>query len=106
MSLRPDDWSRVREAFEGALAFPADARPAYLSRACGGDAALRQQVEALLASHERAKSFLETPAVPPLLDVPETTRLEGRRIGPYQLAARIGAGGMMRRTRRGSSIAI
>ena len=62
MSSRPDDWSRVREAFEGALAFPADARSAYLSKTCGGDTALRQQVEALLASHERAKSFLETPA--------------------------------------------
>src|SRR5712691_7538522 len=111
MSLRPDDWSRVREAFEAALALPADARPAYLSRTCGGDAALRQQVEALLASHERAKSFLETPAVPPLSDAPETTRLEGRHLGSYQLASRIGAGGMgdvyrARDTRLGRDVAI
>src|SRR5438128_5526598 len=83
MSLRPDDWSRVRETFEGALAFPADARPAYLSRTCGGDTALRQQVEALLASHERANSFLETPAVPPLPDA-QTARLKGSRIDPYR----------------------
>ena len=93
MSSRPDDWSRVREAFEGALAFPADARPAYLSRTCGGDAALRQQVEALLASHERAKSFLETPAAPVATIAVNTMPLEGQRIGTYQLSARIGAGG-------------
>src|SRR5438105_3197455 len=90
MSSRPDNWSRVREAFEGALAFPADARPAYLSRTCGGDAALRQQVEALLASHERAKSFLETPAVP--LDVAHLS--PGSQLGPYQILGFLGAGGM------------
>src|SRR5215212_4740754 len=94
MSSRPEDWSRVREAFEGALAFPADARPAYLSRTCGADAALREQVEALLASHERAKSFLEAPAVPVATVAVQTVSLEGQRLGTYQLAARIGAGGM------------
>ena len=47
----------------------------------------------LLASHERAASFLETPAV--LFDDTLMTRsLEGQRIGAYQIAARIGAGGM------------
>ncbi|MBI3493116.1 MAG: protein kinase [Acidobacteria bacterium] len=55
---------------------------------------LTDKLELLLDSHERAKSFLETPAVPPLTDATETTHLEGRRIGSYQLAARIGAGGM------------
>ena len=33
-------------------------RSAYLAGACGGDAALRQRAEALLASHEQAGSFL------------------------------------------------
>ena len=62
MSHRPDEWARVKELFEGARALPADARREYLASACGGDEALRQEVETLLASHERAKSFLETPA--------------------------------------------
>src|SRR5207302_5657783 len=53
---------------------------------------------------------LEKPAVPPL-DALQTTRLEGRRIGPYQLAARIGAGGMgevyrARDTKLGRDVAI
>src|SRR5437870_7225596 len=36
-------------------------RSAYLAGACGGDAALRQRLEALLASHEQAGSFLGKP---------------------------------------------
>ena len=36
-------------------------RSAYVDEACGGDAALRQRVEALLASHEQAGSFLRMP---------------------------------------------
>jgi serine/threonine-protein kinase len=94
MSSRPDDWSRVRETFEAAVVLPADRRSAYLSKTCGGDDALRQQVEALLASHERAKSFLETPAVPVAMIAVNTLPLEGQRLGTYQLSARIGAGGM------------
>src|SRR5438552_11088762 len=41
------------------------ARAAYLGRACGGDAALRGRVEALLAAHAGAGRFLEPdPAAP------------------------------------------
>ena len=36
-------------------------RSAYLDEACGGDVAMRQRVEALLASHEQAGSFLGKP---------------------------------------------
>jgi serine/threonine protein kinase len=38
-------------------------RAAYLDEACGADAALRQRVEALLRSHERAADFMEVPVV-------------------------------------------
>ena len=34
-------------------------RSAYLDRECGGDTALRQRVEALLAAFEQAGSFLQ-----------------------------------------------
>jgi serine/threonine protein kinase/Tol biopolymer transport system component len=91
--LPPDDWQRLKDVFAGARALPADARPAYLARACAGNETLQQEVESLLASDARAKSFLESPT--PLFEDTNTTKsLEGRRIGPYQLASRIGAGGM------------
>src|SRR5215470_15328433 len=38
-------------------------RAAYLDEACGGDAGLRQRVEALLATQNKLGAFLERPAV-------------------------------------------
>ena len=93
MTLPREAWPRLKEVFEGARALALDARPAYLAAACGRDEALRQEVETLLASYDRATSFLETPAV--LFDDPISTKsLEGRCIGVYQISARIGTGGM------------
>jgi serine/threonine protein kinase len=79
-------------------------RAAYLERACAGDRALRQRIEALLGSDAGAGSFLEKPAVeegptgaegpngsaaaPPLSDG------TGSRIGPYKLLQSLGEGGM------------
>ena len=93
MTLPPEAWPRLKEVFAGARALAADARPEYLAAACDGDEALRHEVEMLLASHERAASFLETPAVL-FDDTLMTQSLEGQRIGVYQIAARIGRGGM------------
>ncbi len=49
------------------------ARQAYLDEACGDNAALRVAVEALLASHEQAGSFLEKPLVDEVLQAPAAT---------------------------------
>ena len=95
MGLPSDNWARLKEVFAGARALTADRRPAYLAEACDGNEALRQEVESLLSSDERMKkSFLEAPAVVRGDDTKVTRSLEGQRIGPYQLASRIGAGGM------------
>ena len=87
----PNDW-RVREIFEEALSLPADIRRSYVAQACDGS--VRQQVELLLESHERASSRREVAAAPSLGDINITRNLEATRIGPYLLGARIGAGGM------------
>jgi Tol biopolymer transport system component len=79
--------------FADARALPAELRAAYLAEACAGNDALHHEVESLLASDTRAKSFLETPAVPPG-DSMAAKSLEGQRLGPYQITSRIGAGGM------------
>jgi Tol biopolymer transport system component len=93
MSLRPDQWTRLREVFEGARALPPAARSAYLLEACGGDNALRREVEQLLTSHDAAGSFLETPAAA-LAPGTLMAGLEGQRLGAYQMESRIAAGGM------------
>ena len=93
MTLPREAWPRLKEVFEAARALALDARAAYLTAACDRDEALREEVETLLASYDRARSFLETPAV--LFDrTPSTKSLEGQCIGFYQLSARIGTGGM------------
>jgi serine/threonine protein kinase len=81
--------------FAGARALPASDRQAYLSAACAGNEVLRQEVESLLASDERAKSFLESPAVV-LTGGTSFARsmVEGRRLGAYHVEALLGAGGM------------
>ena len=94
MALPHDDWRRLKEVFAGARALPVERRTAYLAEACGDNEAMRQEVESLLASNERVKSFLETPAAAQVQDAFAAKNLEGHRIGSYQIAARIGAGGM------------
>ena len=79
--------------FADARALPFDLRAAYLAEACGGNEALHDEVKSLLALDTHAKSFLETPAVL-LADAMVVESLEGQRVGPYQIASRIGAGGM------------
>ena len=94
MAVPAYDRQRLKEVFAGARALPAERRPAYLAEACGGNEALRQEVESLLASNERAKSFLETPAAAQVQDAFAAKNLEGHRIGSCQIEAWIGAGGM------------
>jgi serine/threonine protein kinase len=74
---------------------PAD-RAAYLDRVCADDSALRARVEALLAVHDRAGGFLESPARGPTIDEVREEPAEGvgTVIGPYRLMEQIGEGGM------------
>ena len=92
MEPTPRTWPRVRELFEAALPLPPLERRAWVAEACGADRALALRVEDLIAAHERANGFLEGPA--PMLELLTAPDLAGRRIGPYQLLSRVGAGGM------------
>jgi eukaryotic-like serine/threonine-protein kinase len=94
--LPADNWPRLKEVFASARALPADQRTAYLAEACGGNDALREEVESLLTAHQRAKSFLEAPAVVRGDDACDEAALtmEGQRLGVYQVQALLGAGGM------------
>src|SRR4051812_22162098 len=57
---------RANEVFVNALErSAAEERAAYLDSVCGSDDPLRRQVEALLAAHAQAGSFLGSPAAGP-----------------------------------------
>jgi serine/threonine-protein kinase len=90
----PDDRQRLKQVFADARALPAERRQAYLAEACGANDALRREVESLLASDERARSFLERPVVVQVQDACLARNLEGQRLGSYQIEGWIGAGGM------------
>ena len=52
----------VKAVFLAALDTPPEQRPAYLDRACGGDAEVQRRVEALLRAHEGPDWLLDRPA--------------------------------------------
>jgi WD40 repeat protein/serine/threonine protein kinase len=86
-----------REIFLAALKQPtAGERAAFLDQACGSDANLRGQIEALLVEHELLGSYLEAPvgAGQRTMDQPAVAELPGTVIGPYKLLQQIGEGGM------------
>jgi serine/threonine protein kinase/tetratricopeptide (TPR) repeat protein len=84
-------WQRVKQVFAGAIERGPGERPAFLEQACGGDVALRREVESLIAAHGQAASFLDSPAVGS--GAPEVQWL-GRRIGAYRVVGELGRGGM------------
>lgn len=86
--MTAENWQEVKRVLAGALELPAGERNAYLERACA-EPGLRREVESLIAAHEQDQSsFLAQPAIP------ARELSAGSRLGPYEIAARIGAGGM------------
>ena len=98
--MRPE-FKQVKSIFLAAVekADP-DEREAFLREACGGDDALRRQVENLLRRHEDAGSFLERPPLDEDLALASgqaagiRTEHVGTKIGPYKLIQQLGEGGM------------
>jgi hypothetical protein len=90
-----DRRKRISELHDAALARPATERGTFLKEACGGDEAVRQEVESLLGYEAAAARLLETPAADAALgSVVGRGQLVGRRLGSYTIVAPLGAGGM------------
>jgi hypothetical protein len=82
----------VTELFHAARARDAAVRAEYLDDACGGDRALRDEVDVMLAAHHDAGSFGERPVSG---SIDAVHRLEGgAMVGPYCIERMIGRGGM------------
>jgi predicted Ser/Thr protein kinase len=97
--MQTDARRRLKQVFADALARPREDRARFLAAVCD-DQAMRVEVESLLASHDRAGDFLEQPglssAAPIALHLaaPRLHLESGRRLGPYEIQAPLGAGGM------------
>ncbi|MGH9386343.1 MAG: serine/threonine-protein kinase [Vicinamibacterales bacterium] len=105
MSDAAERWRRIEEICQAALERPSDERAAFLAETCGADEALRRDAASLLDREARAQGFLSTPlgelaanamtSSPGGTERPDESRdFIGRRIGAYEISARLGAGGM------------
>jgi serine/threonine-protein kinase len=86
-----NDPQRTLRLYEEAVILQSGARTAFLDDACGGDAALRREVQALLDADAGLGDFLEHPLI-------EQARRNGDRsgeqVGAWRLVSLIGSGGM------------
>jgi Tol biopolymer transport system component len=80
---------KIEQLYHTALERQPGGRSAFLDEACQGDVELRGEVQALLAQEG------SLPSLTSLIDQPTQTMVEpGVQLGPYQIEAPIGAGGM------------
>jgi hypothetical protein len=94
--MKNERWTLVDQLLDGALERDPAERDTFLQAACGGDEALRREVQSLLAHHEDEK-FLETPAVGLLWSdagAPSRPSFVRRQLGAYQILGVLGVGGM------------
>ena len=88
-------WHRLQAVFEEALALAAPHRASFLERVCGSDAALRSEVEAMLAAEapERALAIERLVSdADGLAGAPDP--FLGMRLGPWRIVDVVGRGGM------------
>jgi eukaryotic-like serine/threonine-protein kinase len=102
-------WPRVKALFQAAVERPPAERAAFLTAATGDDDAVRREVASLLTSDTSNVSFLDQlpvasesghadllAALPASMDptLPHPVLTAGRRVGPYDIVAPLGAGAM------------
>jgi eukaryotic-like serine/threonine-protein kinase len=93
MSDDEDPPDRLVEIFNEANAMPpGEERERFVSEACGNDATLREEVDALLAAHGRAGEFMFGGSGEAATIILSAAKAHDR-IGPYTLLEKIGEGG-------------
>jgi serine/threonine-protein kinase len=90
-------WRRIQELFAAAVVLEGVERTRYLDAACGGDAAMRREVESLLRADRIAAGDggITSAVASTVQDIAAAggSRV-GDRVGPYRLAGVLGHGGM------------
>jgi eukaryotic-like serine/threonine-protein kinase len=84
-----EEWERIKTVSAAVLEQPESERQTCLAQLCAGDEALEREVRSLLGSMAKASHLFENP----VFAKPAALRA-GMRLGPYDVVAPIGAGGM------------
>src|SRR5262245_6699448 len=95
--MTPEQWKKLDALFHEALELQGEARAAHLAKVCGDDEQLREEIERLIAAHERESSFIDSPIFAQTAGLTDDERngsSVGHRIGPYQVISLLGRGGM------------
>ena len=102
----------ISRLYHAALERPPAERSAFLKDACSGDTALQEELESLLRHEPAAARFLESPAAQIVANAHKPgADVVGRQLGPYEISALLGTGGMgevyrARDTKLGRDVAI
>ena len=73
---------------------PPEERAAYTHQAAQSDDALAAEVQRMIDAHLRSVSFLDGSVTAPFAMRTDPRRMEGRRLGAYEVLVEIGRGGM------------
>lgn len=96
--MNPDRWKSLDDLFHLALECDAESRSAFVLQATAGDNDLRRELEAMLAHHDQAHSFIELPAYAvvgeTIIEDDSPEQLIGATLGPYRVLSVLGKGGM------------
>ena len=98
--MEAERWDQLAVLFEQALALPPGDRAAFLDDACGSDADLRRQLDALLGSDAAAKAYFDNLAedvfapTPTHAEVGPSSVHPPPHVGHYKILEKLGGGGM------------
>lgn len=92
--MTPERFRQVRNVLEAALEKAPAEREAYVCEAAAGDVELQHEVMRLVEAHARKVTFLDGDLTAPTELRTDPRRMEGRRLGPWEVLSEIGRGGM------------
>jgi serine/threonine protein kinase len=95
--MTPEQWQRVEDELQGALAREPQERASFLDEACAGDAQLKEEATSLVNAYDEAGDFIEQPAIAQDAHIFVGNSIDhniGRAIEHYRIIERLGVGGM------------